>query len=71
MAVQLTRVPYVERHVRHTDNNDTATQRQNECACSADLARFVIPVWMKFAEQRTKHRYTHFRTDIDVIRPEN
>ena len=50
------------------------TQRQNECACSADLARFprfVTPVWMKFSEVRTEHRFTLFGTDIDVIRPEN
>ena len=33
--------------------------------------RFVIPAWMKFAEKRTEHRFTLFRTDIDVIRPGN
>ena len=26
--------------------------------------------WLKFAEERTEHRFTLFRTDIDVIRPE-
>ena len=33
------------------------------------------PVWeliqVKFAEERTEHRFTLFGTDIDVIRPEN
>ena len=33
--------------------------------------RLVIPVWVKFAEERTKHRFTLFGTDFDVIRPEN
>ena len=32
--------------------------------------RLVIPEWMKFAEERTEHRFTLFGTDIDVIRPE-
>ena len=50
------------------------TQRQNECACSADFAffeeRLVIPAWVKFAEERTEHRFTLFGIDIGVIRPE-
>ena len=29
--------------------------------------RFVIPVWMKFAWERTEHRFTQFGTDIDMI----
>ena len=33
--------------------------------------RLVIPAWVKFAEERTEHRFTLFGTDIDVIRPEN
>ena len=33
--------------------------------------RSVIPAWVKFAEERTEHRFTLFGTDIDVIRPEN
>ena len=32
--------------------------------------RLVIPAWVKFAEERTEHRFTLFGTDIDVIRPE-
>ena len=31
----------------------------------------MIPAWVKFAEEQTKHRFTLFGTDIDVIRPEN
>ena len=30
----------------------------------------MIPAWVKFAEERTEHRFTLFGTDIDVIRPE-
>ena len=37
---------------------------------SAFEERLVIPVWVKFAEERTEHRFTLFGTDIDVIRPE-
>ena len=33
--------------------------------------RFVIPSWMKVAQERTEHRVTLFGTDIDMIRPEN
>ena len=33
--------------------------------------RLVVPVWVKFAEERTEHRFTLFGTDIDLIRPEN
>ena len=33
--------------------------------------RFVIPAWMKFAQERSEHRFTLFGTDIDMIRPEN
>ena len=33
--------------------------------------RFVIPAWMKFAQERAEHRFTLFGTDIDMIRPEN
>ena len=33
--------------------------------------RLVIPAWVKFAEERTEHRFTLFGTDIDVIRPQN
>ena len=33
--------------------------------------RLVILAWVKFAEERTEHRFTLFGTDIDVIRPEN
>ena len=32
--------------------------------------RLVIPAWVKFAEERTEHRFTLFETDIDVIRLE-
>ena len=32
--------------------------------------RLVIPAWVKFAEERTEHRFTLFEIDIDVIRPE-
>nr|XP_058960565.1 uncharacterized protein LOC131787481 [Pocillopora verrucosa] len=32
--------------------------------------RLVTPAWVKFAEERTEHRFTLFGTDIDVIRPE-
>ena len=32
--------------------------------------RLVITAWVKFAEERTEHRFTLFGTDIDVIRPE-
>ena len=32
--------------------------------------RLVILAWVKFAEERTEHRFTLFGTDIDVIRPE-
>ena len=28
--------------------------------------RLVIPAWVKFAEERTEHRFTLFGTDIDV-----
>ena len=31
----------------------------------------MILAWVKFAEERTEHRFTLFGTDIDVIRPEN
>ena len=31
----------------------------------------MIPAWMKFAQERTNHRFTLFGTDIDMIRPEN
>ena len=31
----------------------------------------MIPAWVKFAEERTEHRFTLFGTIIDVIRPEN
>ena len=30
----------------------------------------MISAWLKFAEERTEHRFTLFGTDIDVIRPE-
>ena len=30
----------------------------------------MITAWVKFAEERTEHRFTLFGTDIDVIRPE-
>ena len=33
--------------------------------------RLVILAWVKFAEERTEHRFTLFGTDIDVIRLEN
>ena len=33
--------------------------------------RFVILMWMKFAYERTEHRFTLFGTDIDITRPEN
>ena len=33
--------------------------------------RLVIPAWVKFAEERTEHRFTLFGTDIDVIRSKN
>ena len=33
--------------------------------------RFVIPAWMKFAQERAEHRFPLFGTDIDMIRPEN
>ena len=32
--------------------------------------RLVILAWVKFAQERTEHRFTLFGTDIDVIRPE-
>ena len=32
--------------------------------------QLVIPAWVKFAEERTEHRFTLFGTDIDVIRLE-
>ena len=31
----------------------------------------MIRAWVKFAEERTEHRFTLFGTVIDVIRPEN
>ena len=31
----------------------------------------MIPAWVKFAEERTEHRFTLFGTDIDVIRSKN
>ena len=35
------------------------------------IQRFEIPALMNFVEEGTKHRFTHFWADIDVIRPEN
>ena len=31
----------------------------------------MIPAWVKFAEERTEHRFTLFGTDIEMIRPDN
>ena len=33
--------------------------------------RSVTSACVKFAEERTEHRFTLFGTDIDMIRPEN
>ena len=35
------------------------------------IQRLEIPALMNFVEEGTKHRFTHFWADIDVIRPEN
>ena len=50
---------------------DTATKRVRMLVGFwAFEERLVISAWLKFAEERTEHRFTLFGTDIDIIRPE-